>query len=141
MKLKEMERNYGEPVIRMALSYMFDKGMEFCREITDEEIESVEGNVIMTKAFTEQLIRVAREISKMSLWNDILPYIKEEVGVYGVPNYKEKMERYQTIAYNAIELGQFDEMYDEEDLFCELGCTAEEFDEIMEGMSAYDMED
>lgn len=55
---------------------------------------------------------------------------------------ENKLERFATIAYNAIELGQLDEQYaSKEDLCCELGCTVEEFDEIMEGMSAFDMEE
>ena len=45
---------------------------------------------------------------------------------------KEKMERFKTIAYNAIVLGQLDEIYSVPDLMRELGCTLEELNEIME---------
>lgn len=46
--------------------------------------------------------------------------------------YKEKTNRYLTIAYNAITLGQLDELYSKEELMNELGCTEEEYNEIME---------
>ena len=53
-----------------------------------------------------------------------------------------RKERLLTIAYNAIILGQLDERYDaKEELCSELGCSEEEFDEIMEGTSAYDKEE
>lgn len=47
-------------------------------------------------------------------------------------DYKEKANRMLTIAYNAITLAQLDEQYDKEDLMRELGCTEEEYNEIME---------
>ena len=142
MKLKELEKNHGEVMIRMALSYMFDKGMEFCSKITDDDVAKLEANAIMSKEFVQELVEVATEISGYSLWNDILPYIKEEIVISGFEDYKKKSERFATIAYNAIGLGQLDEQYaSKEDLCCELGCDEEEFDEIMEGMSAFDMEE
>ena len=44
----------------------------------------------------------------------------------------EERRRFLVIAYNAIVLGQLDEIYDEEQLLDELGCSEEEFKEIME---------
>lgn len=44
---------------------------------------------------------------------------------------QKERNRFLTIAYNAIVLGQLDEIYDEETLLEELGCSKEEFDEIM----------
>ena len=141
MKLKELERNYGEPMVRMALGHMFEKGMEIFRGITDEEIEECKGNAVMSTEFIQTLLKISREISNLSLWDEILPYIKEEVGIYGITDYKKKSERYACIAYNAICLGQLDEQYEKDDLLCELCCDEEEFDEIMEDMSAYDYEE
>lgn len=40
--------------------------------------------------------------------------------------------RFLTIAYNAIKLAQLDEQYSEGELLRELGCSKEEYDEIME---------
>ena len=135
-KILKLERKYGQVMVRLGLSNMFDKGMEFCSYIEDKEIEELEGNAMMTKEFVQDLVRISRELSAYSLWNDIIPYIKEHIDMYGIPDYKKKMERYQAIA-----LGQLDEQYDKDDLLWELGCSEEEFDEIMEDMSAYNMEE
>ena len=43
----------------------------------------------------------------------------------------EERRRFLAIAYNAIVLGQLDEIYDKEQLLDELGCSEEEYDEIM----------
>lgn len=46
--------------------------------------------------------------------------------------FENKKNRFLTIAYNAICLGQIHEQFaSEEDLLYELGCTKEEYDEIM----------
>ena len=45
---------------------------------------------------------------------------------------QEERNRFLTIAYNAIRLSQLDEIYDKKRLLKELGCTEEEYDEIME---------
>lgn len=42
-----------------------------------------------------------------------------------------KLERMLNIAYNAIVLGRLDEKYSKEELLEELGCSEEEYDEIM----------
>ena len=141
-KILKLESKYGSLLVRMALSNMFDKGMEFCRYIEDKEIEELEGNAMMTKAFVQDIVRISRELSTYSLWEDIIPYIKDYVEIGGAVNYKDKTNRYKTIAYNAITLGQLDEQYrTKDDLCCDLGCDEEEFDEIMEGMSAFDIEE
>lgn len=49
-----------------------------------------------------------------------------------VEKFQEERNRFLTIAYNAIVLGQLDEIFDEDRLLKELGCTKEEYDEIME---------
>lgn len=49
-----------------------------------------------------------------------------------IEKLKKERERFLTIAYNAICFGQLDELYDKERLLKELGCTEEEYDEIME---------
>ena len=45
---------------------------------------------------------------------------------------EDERNRFLTIAYNAICLGQVDEQFEsEEDLYKDLGCTQEEYEEIM----------
>jgi hypothetical protein len=48
-----------------------------------------------------------------------------------IKNLKTERNRFLTIANNAICFGQLDEIYDEDRLLKELGCTKEEYDEIM----------
>ena len=131
-KVGRIENKYGLILFRTGLGYMIDKGMDFCSNLVDEDIEKVEGNALMTAEFVQDMIRCAKELSQLSLWDDIMPYIKEHVNVYGCEDYKEKANRMLTIAYNAIDLGQLNERYDKDDLLCELGCTEEEYEEIME---------
>lgn len=45
---------------------------------------------------------------------------------------KEQIERYKTIAYNAILESQIEERMSHEDVLMELGITEEEYKEIME---------
>lgn len=58
---------------------------------------------------------------------DLIEMYKEEIA-----KLKEERRRFLCIAYNAICLGQLDEIYEEESLLDELGCTKEEYDEIMD---------
>lgn len=48
----------------MAVAYLIDKGYEFTKQITDEDIVKLEGNGLMTKEFVQELVRTAREITK-----------------------------------------------------------------------------
>ena len=49
-----------------------------------------------------------------------------------IQQLEEERNRFLTIAYNAICLGQLDEQYSKNKLLRELGCTEEEFAEMME---------
>ena len=50
-----------------------------------------------------------------------------------IERLKEERNRFLTIAYNAIIVSQLDQQYhgNEERLYRELGCSKEEYDEIM----------
>lgn len=45
-----------------AVTYIFDKGMQYVKEISDDEIEAIEGNALMTKDFCQDIVKTAREI-------------------------------------------------------------------------------
>lgn len=53
------------------------------------------------------------------------------VSVEDYEKIKKERNRFLNIAYNAIILGQLDEIYDKKRLLEELGCSEEEYDEIM----------
>lgn len=121
----------------MSMSNLISKGIEFMQNITDEDIEQLEGNGFMTKDFVQELTKRTREMSFWS-FDEIIVFIQNNLSVWGNMNVTKAKD----IAYNAITLGQLDEIYDEKENLCEeLGCTEKEFDEIMEGNSAYDEEE
>lgn len=128
-KLLELRREYKDLLMLLAITYLIDKGKDFCASIDDEDLEVIEDNAMMTKEFQETFIKIAREIAKECDINDLFSYIAE----YVADDNAKKANRMLNIAYNAICLGQLDERFDTEDLCEELGCTEEEFNEIMEG--------
>lgn len=62
----------------MIISYILDKGESLIRMITDEEIEDIEDNGLMTAEFQKRLIRAAREIVLNCDQSDIVRLIKSE---------------------------------------------------------------
>lgn len=75
--------------------------------------------------------------NKNQLYVDIIACLKKDLDRLTeyheetIEKLQEERNRFLTIAYNAICLGQLDEIYDEDRLLKELGCTKEEYDEIM----------
>ena len=58
------------------LHYMFNQGIDDCVAITDDQIEELEGNGLMTPEFHRTFVKTARRIAKeCDLFNDIFPYI------------------------------------------------------------------
>ena len=62
----------------MIISYILDKGESFIYEITDEQIDALEGNGFMTEDFVKALVRAAREVVRNCNQNDIIRLIKAE---------------------------------------------------------------
>ena len=67
----------GIPYV-MVISYILEKGQDVISAITDEQIEAINGNGLMTKDFCQTLIRTAREVVKNCDQNDIIRLIKAE---------------------------------------------------------------
>lgn len=73
---KIIKENFDLRTDAMVIAYLMDKGITFCSQIKDDDVEELEGNFIMTKEFTQELVRTARKIAvECDLFNDILPYI------------------------------------------------------------------
>jgi len=79
MKLKEFEKEYGNVIVNLALSYVFEKGQSYCKTIRDEDISKLTGSSMIPKETIQAIVSLAREISRLNLRNDIFPYIKEQV--------------------------------------------------------------
>jgi hypothetical protein len=52
-------------VFIMAISHLLSIGINNAAKITDEQIEKVEGNGLMTQLFCQEIVRLAREIAKI----------------------------------------------------------------------------
>lgn len=79
---KIIREDFDERLCVMVLSYTLGQlGLEQAASITDEDIESLEGNAMMTRDFVQALARTARRIAKeCSLTDDIIPYIIANCG-------------------------------------------------------------
>lgn len=64
------------------LQYLCEQvGIDNAKEITDAEIDAIEGNALMTKAFCQAMVRCARRIAReCDFIKDIVPYIVENFG-------------------------------------------------------------
>jgi len=67
----------GIPYV-MIISYILEKGQDQITQITDEQIEAVEGNALMTADFCRALIRAARAVVRECDQTDIIRLIKAE---------------------------------------------------------------
>lgn len=59
----------------MAVAHLLDIGFRNASKITDEQIENLEENGLMTKKFVQDLVRVSREIAK-ECGNDVVEIIQ-----------------------------------------------------------------
>ena len=64
------------------LQYLCEQiGIDKAKEITDEEIDAIEGGAFISKAFCQALVRCARRIAReCDFIKDIVPYIVENFG-------------------------------------------------------------
>lgn len=79
LKAKEIcdKMGKGIPYV-MVISYILEKGQDIIQDITDEQIDALEGNGLMTKEFVQTLIKTAREVVRNCDQNDIVRLIKSE---------------------------------------------------------------
>ncbi len=62
----------------MIISYILDKGQSMIAEITDEQIDALEGNGLMTQGFVQALVRAARAVVLECDQSEIVRLIKAE---------------------------------------------------------------
>lgn len=74
-----INEEFDERVALMALAYTLGQlGMDNASNMTDDEIESMDGNPMMSKEFVQSLARCARRIGKeCDFVKDVIPYIVE----------------------------------------------------------------
>ena len=78
---QEFDNRMGLAVI----SYLCEQvGFDVAKQITDEQIERIEGNALMTDSFSQAMVRCARRIAReCSFVNDVVPYLINEWGRLG----------------------------------------------------------
>lgn len=73
---KIIEEEFDSRVGNMVFTYLMGKGIENIKEITDEQIEKMEGNGLMTQRFVQSLVRCARRICNECEWIEIIEFIR-----------------------------------------------------------------
>ena len=63
-KINKVKKGVREDVFAMAVSYLLDKGYDFCSSLTDEDIEEVDGSAGMSKEFVQGILRLSRDIAQ-----------------------------------------------------------------------------
>lgn len=83
--MEELKKIYDRNPIAlfaMAVSHLLDIGFRTAKDITDEEIEELEGNGLMTKAFVQDLVSLSREIAQNCEHNTTLIQFCEKYEVF-----------------------------------------------------------
>lgn len=64
----------------MVMTYLLDQvGMSNAAKITDEQIDTLQGNGLMTENFVKSLVRCARRIAReCSFIEDVVPFIAND---------------------------------------------------------------
>lgn len=62
-KINKVKKEQRIEVFAMSVTYLLDKGYDFCKNLTDEDISEVEGNGFMTAEFCQHIVRTARDIA------------------------------------------------------------------------------
>lgn len=71
-----IEEEFDSRVGNAVFSYIMDKGIEFIKQITDEEISKIKGNGLMSTDFVQSLVRCARRICTECEWIEMIEYIR-----------------------------------------------------------------
>ena len=77
-----IEEDFDGRVGLMVLTYTFCQlGQEKAAEITDEEIDQLEANGLMSKEFVQALVRTSRRVAReCEFIEDVIPYIVNNYG-------------------------------------------------------------
>ena len=75
-EIKDVYNKYDWRMFPMALGYAFDKGQSYLSEVTEDEIQELDGNPMMTKEFVQDLVRYGIELSKFSIF-DLIEFKNE----------------------------------------------------------------
>ena len=83
-ELKKIYDKTRLDVFSMVTIYLMDIGYQTAKEITDRDIESCEGNGLMTADFQQYLMKLARDIAKVSSPCELIQ-LCQEIDLYEIP--------------------------------------------------------
>lgn len=90
---KIIDTEFDSRMGNVVFAYLMDNGIENIKEITDEQIEKMEGNGLMTQQFVQSLVRCAKRICNECEWIEIIKFIRLHLWctpkVHDVYLYKE----------------------------------------------------
>ena len=89
---KDLKKIYDENhvvLFNMAVTHLIDIGWRNAIDITDKEIDELEGNGMMTKEFVQDLMRLTRELAKTAQPVELIQFAQVEK-LYDTRGYKTK---------------------------------------------------
>ena len=131
MGYAEVKKIYGKERLDyfvMVISYLMDIGFRNAAEITDKDIEEVEGNGLMTKNFCQELMKSAREIAKCCEPSELIQLCQAE-DIFDVRFSAGKINRYRLEAMleNAL-CYMFEQEMSEEEIAEYIGADDDEME-------------
>lgn len=89
-----IDKNFDARMTNAVIGYIVDKGWDYVKDITDEQISKIEDQALMTKEFSQALVKTAREICQTcSMWEDLMPYIRCHIGINGYQTQEIRIEK------------------------------------------------
>ena len=89
-----INKNFDARMTNAVIGYIVDKGWDYVKDITDEQILNLESQALMTKEFVQALVKTAREICQTcSMWEDFMPYIRCFIGINGYQTQEIRLEK------------------------------------------------
>ena len=89
---KDLKKIYDENhvvLFNMAFTHLMDIGWRNAINITDKEMDELEGNGMMTKEFVQDLMRLTRELAKTARPVELIQFAQVEK-LYDTRGYKTK---------------------------------------------------
>lgn len=89
---KDLKKIYDKNhvvLFNMAFTHLMDIGWRNVIEITDKEIEELEGNGMMTKDFVQDLVRLTRELARTAQPVELIQFAQVQK-LYDTRGYKTK---------------------------------------------------
>jgi hypothetical protein len=96
-KINKVKREQRMEVFAMSVTYLLDKGYDFCKNLTDKDISEVEGNGFMTEELCQNIVRTARDIANAEDSPIEIVQFCSLDDTFELTRYNERWSRYNLI--------------------------------------------